>query len=139
MSIVAGAYISVRKAAASNRPAVIVFWFTLVSSVASSVLVVATGARLPADVITVLLLVGAGLCATVAQLLMTTAYRDGHVASVAAAGAAGPLLTALFGWWLLEQVPDARALVGMAILLVTSAVLPFWAARRVSPTAEAAR
>jgi S-adenosylmethionine uptake transporter len=125
----AAAYISVRKAAATNRPIVIVFWFTLVSSIASITLAVTTGASLPRDPVTVLFLVGAGLSATVAQLLMTTAYRDGHAASVAAAGAAGPLLTAGLGWLLLEQVPDGRALVGMAILFVTSAVLPFWAAR----------
>ncbi|MES2643024.1 MAG: DMT family transporter [Myxococcota bacterium] len=126
----AGAYVSVNKAAATNSPATIVFWFTLMSSLASIVLMLATGARLPVDLATAGYLVGAGLAATAAQLLMTAAYRDGHVASVAAAGAASPLLTTLLGWGLLDQVPDARARFGMAVLVVCSAVLPFWGARK---------
>jgi drug/metabolite transporter (DMT)-like permease len=125
----AGAYVSVQKASATNSSSTIVFWFTLVASVVSGVGVVVTGAVLPANVATTFWLVGAGLSATVAQLLMTGAYRDGHAPSVAAAGAAGPLLTALLGWAFLEQVPDSRARVGMAVLLVCSAVLPFWGKR----------
>lgn len=125
----AGAYVSVSKAAATNPPTTIVFWFTLVSSTASVALFFATGARLPHDVVTAGYLVGAGLSAAAAQLLMTAAYRDGHVASVAAAGAASPLLTTLLGWGLLDQVPDSRARVGMGILVVCSAVLPFWGSR----------
>lgn len=126
----AGAYVSVNKAAATNSPATIVFWFTLMSSVASIGLMVATGAALPADLVTTAYLVGAGLSATAAQLLMTAAYRDGHVASVAAAGAASPLITTLLGWALLDQVPDTRARIGMAVLIVCSAVLPFWGGRK---------
>jgi drug/metabolite transporter (DMT)-like permease len=126
----AGAYVSVNKAAATNSPATIVFWFTLMSSIASIALMLATGARLPVDLATAGYLVGAGLAATAAQLLMTAAYRDGHVASVAAAGAASPLLTTLLGWGLLDQVPDARARFGMGVLVVCSAVLPFWGARK---------
>lgn len=126
----AGAYVSVNKASATNSPVTIVFWFTLMSSIASIGLMLATGAQLPADLGTAMLLVGAGLSATAAQLLMTAAYRDGHVASVAAAGAASPLLTTILGWTLLDQVPDSRARFGMAVLVVCSAVLPFWGARR---------
>jgi S-adenosylmethionine uptake transporter len=135
----AGAYISVRKASATNRPVVIVFWFTLVSSIASVLLAFATGARLPADLVTALFLVGAGLCATVAQLLMTAAYRDGHAPSVAAAGAAGPLLTAALGWALLDQAPDTRALGGMGVLFMTSAVLPFFGGQRATRDTEEPR
>ncbi|MDP2307560.1 MAG: DMT family transporter [Pseudomonadota bacterium] len=126
----AGAYVSVNKASATNSSVTIVFWFTLMSSIASIALMLATGARLPVDLVTAGYLVGAGLSATAAQLLMTAAYRDGHVASVAAAGAASPLITTLLGWVLLDQVPDTRARFGMAVLVVCSAVLPFWGARR---------
>ncbi len=126
----AAAYVSVNKAASTNSPATIVFWFTLISSIASIGLMLATGAALPTDLVTVAHLVGAGLSATAAQLLMTAAYRDGHAASVAAAGAASPLITTLLGWGLLDQVPDGRARVGMAVLVVCSAVLPLWSARR---------
>lgn len=123
----AGAYLSIRKAAASNRPAVIVFYFTLVSTIASFALIAATGAALPTDPITWAWLVLAGAAATWAQLVMTEAYRVGNTAAVAAAGAAGPLFTTIGGWLLLGQVPDAAGAVGMAILLVSSVVMPFYA------------
>lgn len=122
----AGAYVSITKAAVTNAPVTIVFWFTLVGSVASLFLVVATGAQLPQDLTTGAWLLAAGVAATVAQLWMTAAYRDGHAASVAAAGAAGPLLTALAGWAFLNQIPGDQARVGMALLLLSSSVLPFF-------------
>lgn len=125
----AGAYVSVNKAATSNPPVAIVFWFTLVGSVVATALALATGAGWPNGE-AALHLVGAGLAATGGQLLMTAAYRDGHAPSVAAAGAASPLLTALLGWALLAQAPDGRARVGMAVLVVCSAVLPFWSGRK---------
>ncbi len=130
----AGAYVSVNKASATNPPVAIVFWFTLVGSVASVVLALATGARLGTDATTAAWLLGSGLAATFGQLLMTAAYRDGHAASVAAAGAASPLITALLGWGLLDQVPDTGARVGMAVLVACSAVLPFWSGRKRAAT-----
>ncbi len=125
----AGAYVSVNKASRTNPPVAIVFWFTLVGSVASITLALATGAGWPTAEAAAHL-VGAGVAATGGQLLMTAAYRDGHAASVAAAGAASPLLTALLGWGLLHQVPDTRARLGMLVLVVCSTVLPFWSGRR---------
>jgi S-adenosylmethionine uptake transporter len=125
----AGAYVSVNKASRTNSPITIVFWFTLVSSAAAITLALTTDAALPADLPTLGYLVGAGLSATIAQLLVTAAYRDGHAASVAAAGAASPLLTALLGWALLDQAPDQRAALGMSILFVCSMILPFWGTR----------
>lgn len=125
----AGAYVSVNKAAQTNPPVAIVFWFTLIGTAASTVLALATGAAWPAPEAAAHL-VGAGLAATGGQLFMTSAYRDGHAPSVAAAGAASPLLTALLGWALLAQVPDGRARIGMAVLVVCSTVLPFWSGRK---------
>lgn len=126
----AGAYVAVNKASGTNSAVTIVFWFTLVGSVASLVGMAVTHARPPVDVGTLAWLIGAGICATVAQLLMTAAYRDGHAASIAAASATGPLLTTLSGAVVLGQWPDGRASVGMGILLVCSMILPFWTARR---------
>lgn len=125
----AGAYLSIRRAGESNGPIVIVFYFTFVSTLAAVGFGVATGAAAPRDLGTVLLLVGSGLAATVAQLFMTEAYRVGRAAPVAAAGAAGPLLTVLAGWAVLDQIPDGRALVGMGILCVTGIAMPFYAGR----------
>lgn len=133
----AAAYISIRKAAATNKPVVVVFYFTFVSTIVSALLAYATDAAAPADMATAGWLVGAGVSATVAQLLMTEAYRIGDTAAVAAAGAAGPLLTALAGWWALRQAPDGDGALGMFVLLVTSVALPFWSARGARPETPA--
>jgi drug/metabolite transporter (DMT)-like permease len=55
---------------------------------------------------------------------MTDAYRMAPAALMSATSAAGPLLTALAGWFFFAEVPDAEGQVGMGILVVTSVLLP---------------
>lgn len=124
------AYLSVRRASASNPATVVVFYFTAMSSAAALLGAWLTGARWPRDPVVLALLVGSGLCATLAQLGMTRAYAVSRAAPVAAASAASPLFTTLFGAAALGQVPDGRAQVGMAILLVSGLLLPWLAERR---------
>ncbi len=125
----AGAYLSVRKAGETNPPITIVFYFTLMAAVGSLMVTVIGGARIPRDGMTLLLLVGSGLAATLAQLIMTEAYRIGRAGPVAAAGAAGPLFSTLLGAAMLGQIPDRRAAVGMGILVLSGIGLPFLATR----------
>lgn len=125
----AGAYLSVRRAGATNKPITIVFYFTLVAALGTTIGCVVRHEALPRDPVTLGLMVGAGLSATVAQLIMTEAYRVGRAGPVAAAGAAGPLFSTVLGAVFLGQVPDKHAAVGMAILLVSAVLLPFLAAR----------
>jgi S-adenosylmethionine uptake transporter len=125
----AAAYLSIRRAGTTNGPRVVVFYFTLVSTVLAVTVALATGAPLPRDAVTLALLTAAGVSATFAQLLMTEAYRVGRAAPVAAAGAASPLITTLLAWLVLGQVPDVRALAGMGVLCVTGVAMPFYAGR----------
>lgn len=129
----AGAYVAVRRAAASNSSLTIVFWFTVIGSLVATAVALATGAAWPTDPWVWAALVGAGVCATFGQLLMTEAYRMAPAALVAATGAAGPLLTALGGWALLGDAPDGAGLLGMGLLTVSSVVLPLSASRTVPP------
>lgn len=126
----ATAYLSVRRASASNSPATIVAWFTGTATLVCLGWILAADLPLPTSPLAVGALVGSGLFATGGQLLMTRAYQLGPAAPVAAAGAAGPLVTTLLGAVFLDQVPDARAAVGMAVLLVTAVLLPFLGGRR---------
>lgn len=125
----AGAYLGVRRASATNRPVTIVFYFTAVASLVSVVGALVTGAAWPTDATLLALLVCAGIAATGGQLAMTEGYRHGPAAPLAVAAAAGPLFTTVAGVVVLDQVPDALGLLGMAILLVASVVLPFVTAR----------
>lgn len=118
------AYLTVRRASRTNSPAAVVFYFTLVSTVISGIWVLVEQAALP-PIGALGVLAGAGLAATVAQLLMTEAYRTGAAAPIAAAGASGPAVTALFGWFFLDQVPDALSAAGMGVLFVSAVLLPF--------------
>ena len=125
----AGAYLSIRRASRSNGALTIVFYFTLIATVISLALAFVSGTAWPTDPLVYALLAGSGVAATGGQLLMTEAYRVGRAGPVAAAGAFSPLATTVFGWVLLAQVPDARAMAGMAVLVVTSVLLPMLAER----------
>ena len=124
------AYLSVRRASASNPPTTIVAWFTGTATLVCLAWILAAGLPMPRSPVAVAALVASGLFATFGQLLMTRAYQLGPAAPVAAAGAAGPLVTTLLGVAFLEQVPDGRAAAGMAVLLVTAVGLPFLGGRR---------
>jgi drug/metabolite transporter (DMT)-like permease len=123
------AYLSVRMASGSNPPTTIVAWFTGTGTVVCAAWVLLADLPMPREPAAIALLVASGLAATVGQLLMTRAYQLGPAAPVAAAGAAGPLVTTLFGAGLLGQVPDGKAALGMAVLLLSAVLLPFLASR----------
>ncbi len=131
----AAAYLSIRRASATNGPVTVVFYFTLVATALSLATALLLGVDWPRDPLVYAWLAGSGLLATVAQLLMTEAYRTGRAAGVAAAGASGPLLNALAGWAVLDQVPDQMARIGMGILLVSGIALPILAERSARPGA----
>jgi drug/metabolite transporter (DMT)-like permease len=124
------AYLSIRRATQTNGPIAVVGWFTLVSTLLSGPALWLAGGDGPADPVSLAWLVGAGLCATWAQILMTRAYADGRAALVAAAGASSPMLTALAGWVWLGQRPDAAGALGMVVLFACGVVLPWWEDRR---------
>lgn len=121
----ASAYLSVRRAGTSNPSITIVFYFTVLSTVVATVMALATQALWPTQIEVWAYLAGAGLCATLGQLLMTSAYRLAPAAAMSAVSAAGPLLTTLAGWIWLAQVPDANGQLGMVILFFASIVMPF--------------
>ncbi len=127
----AAAYLTIRRASSTNGPAVIVFYFTLLSAVASAVMLLLFPAPLPSDAMAWAYLCGAGLFATGGQLLMTSAYQQGPVATMAAVSAGTPLFTTLLAALVLGQRPDALARVGMGVLVLASVALPFLSLRQV--------
>lgn len=132
------AYLSVRRASVTNGPTVIVFYFTLLATVACLVGLLFVDEVWPEDPVTWLLLVGSGLFATGAQVLMTSAYAMGPAAPLAAAAAATPLFTTLLAVPLLGQIPDGMALTGMAVLTASGIGLPLLASTRAQAAAGVA-
>lgn len=121
------AYLAMRRGGATNTAVTLVFWFTAMSTVASAAL--AVGGVGPRSWAVVGLLVGAGVFATRAQLLMTRAYQEAPAALVASAGVLSPVLSGLWGWLVLGEQPTGRALAGMALVLVATVGLPWLASR----------
>lgn len=124
------AYVSVRRAGASNPPQVIVFYFTLLATAVSAVAVALEPLVWPAGPLVWLVLVGIGVCATFAQVLMTQAYRIGPATAVSAVAYAGPLISAVLGSLLLEQRPDRAGWLGMGLILLCGVALPYLVSRR---------
>ena len=132
------AYLSVRRAATTNASTVIVFYFTLLATLTCVIGLPFVDARWPTDPLTWVLLGGAGLFATIAQVLMTGAYAIGPTAPLAAVAAATPLFTTALAITLLGQVPDGMAIAGMAVLTASGIGLPLLSSRNsVTRTGEA--
>jgi drug/metabolite transporter (DMT)-like permease len=118
------AYLSIRRASSSNPSTTIVFWFTWVGAVISGAGAWWLEVSWPGTLLGWSLVVGSGVFATLGQLFMTAAYRQGQAAPVAAASAAAPLLTAVLGVLVLNQRPDATGLAGMVVLFASGVALP---------------
>jgi S-adenosylmethionine uptake transporter len=118
------AYLGVRRAAGTNPPQVIVFYFVAASTVVCAVLALFTPVQWPNSAGVWGALVVAGLAATGGQLLMTRAYQLGEAAPIAVLSTATPLFTTAAGVWVLHETPDANARLGMLILAAFGVGLP---------------
>lgn len=118
------AYLSIRRAGASNGPSVIVFYFTLVSAVICLLMLSFEQVVWPEGWRVWSVLVGVGIMATLGQIYMTRAYKIGPASAVAAMAYASPLLTAILGVTFLGQLPDLAGWVGMLLILLCGVALP---------------
>ena len=95
------AYVHVKQLGAANEPDWrTVFYFTLVSSIGAGLWMLFDHFQ-SMNGQDLLILIGMGLSATIAQLAMTRAYRTGDTLVVASLAYATVLLASLFGgiWW----------------------------------------
>lgn len=118
------AMVGIRKLSDTEPTHRIVFYFCLFSTLVSAVPLIWSW-QTPSP-LTLVVMAGAGLCATIAQLLLTKSY------SLVPAARAGPymyftvLFAALLGWWLWAETPDLLSGTG-ALLICVAGIL---AARR---------
>ena len=121
------AQVFVRKLVATEQTAAIVFWFS-VTATALSILTLPFGWILP-DPATAALLVAAGLCGGLGQILMTSAYRWADASLVAPFDYASMLLAIGIGIWAFDERPTAETLAGAA-LITLAGVLIIWRERQ---------
>ncbi|NLS02888.1 DMT family transporter [Rhizobium sp. P32RR-XVIII] len=109
------AMIQVRKLVEEERTATIVLYFSIIASLFSLATLPFGWASL--ELRTVLLLVAAGFCGGVAQILLTESYRHAEVSTVAPFEYTSILLGGIVGYFVFGDVPGGHMMVGTAIVI----------------------
>jgi drug/metabolite transporter (DMT)-like permease len=116
-------YLLIKKLTATDSPLTIVFYFTLISMLVP-VPFLAVTFRAP-DLGAAIWLLGVGLAATAAQILMTLAYRLAPAGKVSIANYANALFAVMWGMLLFGEVQDGRSILGSVLILASCFSLPF--------------
>jgi len=117
------AQVFVRKLVATERTSAIVFWFSVTAS-ALSLLTLPFGWVVPTPA-EATLLVAAGLCGGVGQILLTSSYRHADASVVAPFEYASMLLAIGIGYAVFGEVPTLTMLAGAA-LVILAGILIIW-------------
>jgi len=119
--LAAVAYVLVRELTETESALTIVFWFTLVATVVSAPIAASDFVFPSAPILAALL--GAGVLATISQLLMTRAYAHGQAARLAVIGSTGAVLGAVWDLVFWGHVPDALTAAGGALVIAACAAI----------------
>ena len=104
------AYVSIRKATATEHPLTIVLWFTVFSTLATAPPTLAS--FVVPSLETAIELIGVGVFGAVGQLLMTLAYAHGEAGRLAVIGSLGAVLGAGWDLVLWDHAPDLLTAAG---------------------------
>ena len=129
--LAAGAMVGIRRIADTEPPARIVFYFALMATVISAV-PLGWAWQMP-SLKAALLLIGAGVSATVGQLHLTSAYSIAPAARVGPFTYAAVPFSALLAWLIWQEQIEPTAWLG-ALLVVATCILVSW--RRPEPHLE---
>jgi S-adenosylmethionine uptake transporter len=119
------AYMMIARAGRSNPSLTVVFYFCLVATLMHLVWFYVHKFVWPVDSRSWLLLIAAGLFASVAQIFMTKAYQIAPAAIVSAASYTTPVFNLIVGIAVFETMPNSRGLAGAALVLMAGVALPF--------------
>ncbi len=121
------AQVTVRRLVATERTAVIVFWFSMTATVLS-LITIPFGWVVPTP-FEAFLLVAAGLMGGVGQILLTSSYREADASLVAPFDYASMIFALLIGWFVFAEIPSWTVL-GGAALVVIAGLLIIWRERK---------
>ncbi len=116
--LAAMAFVTVRSLSRTEPTTRIVFYFSLISALISAIPMFWAWRPLTSE--ETLLVIGAGLLATLSQLAMSRAY------SLAPAGKIGPaayqaiVFAGIWAWLIWDEIPDAYAVAGTVIIFVAT-------------------
>ncbi len=115
--------IQIRDLGRTDKPVVIVFWFSLATVI--TILPAMLFVHEPLSSRQVLLLIGVGLTGTWGQFFITMALRFGKVSSVIVMDYSSLVWATLYGWLFFAVLPTANLWLG-APLIITAGVLIAW-------------
>jgi drug/metabolite transporter (DMT)-like permease len=132
----AGAMLLVRNLVHTEKTGTIVLWFSLTASIIALLTIPLGWDGLSPMQST--LLISAGICGGIAQLLMTEAYRHADVSTVAPFEYTSMILAIAVGYFAFGDVPTVYTLVGGAIV-VAAGLFIIWREHRLGLKRGAAR
>jgi len=121
------AQIFARRLALQESASVIVFWFSVTSSMLA-LLTLPFGWTLPGPG-TAALLVASGLLGGAGQILLTLAYRSADASLVAPFDYSAMLFAILIGFFVFDEVPARATLIGASVV-IAAGVLIIWRERQ---------
>jgi len=135
-AISAIAMIVVRSLVHTERTSTIVLWFSLTATILS--LVTYPFGWVSLSALQIALLVVAGFCGGLGQLLMTEAYRYAEASTVAPFEYTSMILSVAAGYYFFGDVPTIHMLVG-GIIVMGAGIFIIWRERRLGLEHAAAR
>lgn len=118
----ASAYVSVRRLREQRHPLVIIFYFALVSTVASAPLAVASGLKWPTLWEWAFMIGGVGLLSQIAQVCLTRGLHRVKAGRAMSVSYLQIVFATLWGILLFSEVPDLLSVFG-AVLVIGGTVL----------------
>lgn len=113
----ASAYVTIRSLGADEHPYVIIFYFALIGTVGSALLLPATTGLVWPQPAEWLALAGVGVCAQVAQIFLTKGLQHERAGRAMAVGYLQIVLAAAWGVLFFAEFPDLVGLGGIALVL----------------------
>lgn len=114
------AYIQIQQLTRLNEPEWrIVFYFSLVMCVCSAIILTLTNNWYFFSPTAFHYIIGMGVCATIAQITMTKAYKESNLFVVSACSYTTIIFSTIFGAWLLHDVLHWTELLAMAIIVLS--------------------
>ncbi len=121
--VTSGVAIQLRRLSQTETAGAIVFWFSLTSMLPLTVAMIFFAQ--PHDLEAWMLIGGLSTAGAIAQLLLTAALRHGAVAAILTMDYSGLIWSALFGWFVFDDVPGHSVWLG-APLIIGSGIIIAW-------------
>ncbi len=111
------AYTTLRSLSGSVKPFVVVFYFSLFTSIISFVVMIRTGYRVP-NIQELALLLVMGASATIGQISMTKAYKYAEASKLSIYNYSSIVFSLIFTYFILSDAPDMYSIFGGLLIII---------------------